>query len=159
LNPVELAYVRSSVTARDAQRAHDEARRENELALQRQSTNRLRYLIGVLMIFLVVALALSAFAFNSRTQALDSEAAAFAERNRADAASQINRSGKLAAQAVSHLGDQLDLALLLSLEANRIVATMTPQASFEARDSLLRGLETGPGVPVLRGHTGPVFKV
>jgi hypothetical protein len=63
----------------------------------------------------------------------------------------IALSRQLAAQAVSRLTDQLDLALLLSVQAYRTDPTV------EARVAQLSALEFSPSLQrVLRGHTGAV---
>src|SRR5262249_53091609 len=65
-------------------------------------------------------------------------------------------SHRLAAEALSHMQDQLDLALLLSLEASRKANTL------EARSSLLTGVEHAPHLRTFlhghaRGVTGVAF--
>jgi WD40 repeat protein len=76
----------------------------------------------------------------ARTRAT-AEAIAITERD-------IAVSRQLAAEAQSHLSDQLDMSLLLSGEAYRRVDTL------EARSSLLKGLAVSPAlVGLLSGHT------
>ncbi len=71
-----------------------------------------------------------------------------------DTALKAAKSSQLANQALNFLDSQLDLALLLSLEANRITETV------EARGSLLHSLEHNPHLTTfLRGHTGQVNSV
>jgi hypothetical protein len=66
----------------------------------------------------------------------------------------IALSRQLAAQALNHLDGQLDLALLLSLEAYRT------SDHLEARNSLLTGLQYSPHlITFLRGHTDQVMSV
>jgi len=66
----------------------------------------------------------------------------------------VSLSRQLAAQATSHLDDELDLALLLSLVAYRTDKT------FEAKSSLLTGLEYSSHLTTfLHGHAGPVQSV
>src|SRR5262249_19744805 len=67
---------------------------------------------------------------NGRNEAL-ARAAAVADLT-------LSQSRQLAAVAITHLADHLDLSLLLSVEANRAANTV------EARDSLLRSLEYNP---------------
>ena len=77
--------------------------------------------------------------------------AAEAARTHAERQATIARSRQLAAQAVAHAENQFDLALLLSLEANRL--TDTP----EVRGSLQTVLEASPHlIAFLRGHTHSV---
>jgi WD40 repeat protein len=83
-----------------------------------------------------------------RDAARQAQATAVAAEAEAVAQRDIATSRQLAAQARAHLDDQLDLALLLSLEANRITDTV------EARSSLLAGLGFSPHLTIfLRGHT------
>jgi WD40 repeat protein len=89
-----------------------------------------------------------------RLEAEEAQADAEAQRDEAKRQRQIALSRQLAAQALTHLDDQLDLALLLSLEANRITDTV------EVRDSLLAGLESSPHLTTfLHGHTDWVRSV
>ncbi len=70
------------------------------------------------------------------------------QRQRAVRQSKISLSRQLAVQSSSHLDDQLDLALLLSMEACRVANTV------EARSSLVTGLEYKPQVNAfLYGHS------
>lgn len=79
---------------------------------------------------------------------------AFLASQRAEEQRQIAFSRQLASQTREQLDDQLDLALLLSLEANRAADTV------EARGSLLEGLEYSPRlITFLRGHSGFVSGV
>ncbi len=79
----------------------------------------------------LAALRSASTARTERTHAVAAEATAVAERDTA-------LSRQLAAQAITHLTDQYDLALLLSLEARRTADTV------EARGGLLQTLEARP---------------
>jgi WD40 repeat protein len=82
------------------------------------------------------------------------EEAALTERDKAAQEALLANSGRLAAQALTYLDRQLDLGLLLSLEAYRT------QTTFEARSSLLTALQASPHLTTfLRGHTAPVLSV
>jgi len=82
------------------------------------------------------------------------ENAALAERDKAEQEARLATSRQLAAQALTYLDSQLDLGLLLSLEAYRT------QPTFEARSSLLTALQASPHLTTfLRGHTAPVLSV
>jgi WD40 repeat protein len=78
--------------------------------------------------------------------------AAFYAQDRARVARERERIGLarlLTVQAMSHLDDQLDLAILLSLEANRVAD------SVETRGSLVAGLVDSPRLQTyIRHHTG-----
>jgi WD40 repeat protein len=72
---------------------------------------------------------------------------AISERDRADEQAQLALARQLAAQSATLLGPQLDLALLISLEANNI------DDSAETTSSILAALQSSPGlVRYLRGH-------
>ena len=79
---------------------------------------------------------------------------AIGQRNRAVRQSMIALSRQLAAQSITHLDDQLDMALLLSLEACRIKNTV------EARSSLIRGIIHNPHLNTfMSGHKNIVYSV
>jgi WD40 repeat protein/class 3 adenylate cyclase len=142
--------------------AAEQQRQARELATARQAANRLRILVGTLAVFLLVAAGLTTFALGNarqarveahqaqlaRQQAVTSARAAIAARN-------LALSRQLAAQAITRLSGQYDLALLLSLEAAHIANTV------EARDSLLRGMEAAPPglIGFLHGHLLSVSSV
>ncbi|MFZ4580486.1 MAG: AAA family ATPase, partial [Myxococcota bacterium] len=148
LNDEETTYIHDSLAAHDQQVSAESARQERELTLQKRAASRLRYLVGALVIFLVVALGLSAFAFNRQ---------AAADANAAQAAANLTRSEaqRLAAEAnlIFQRGGDPERATLLSIRA--IQAADTPQANaalalathatFARRDLL--------------GHTGGVTSV
>ena len=86
-----------------------------------------------------------AMAEQEARQAATAEAIAQEEARMA----RLRRSGELAAQALTRLNDQPDLALLLSVEAYKTADT------FEARRSLLTALEYSPRLTTfLRGQAG-----
>ena len=77
-------------------------------------------------------------------------------RGQAKQQTQIATSRGLAVAAMSHLSDQLDLALLLSVQASLTAAPET----FEARRALLTGLvSSSPLTTFLFGHTDDVESV
>ena len=91
---------------------------------QRQrNSRRLRWFIGGLIATVIVVAAIALFALQQRAVA--------------DQLALTARSRELAATALAHR-DQLDLSLLLSVEALRVLDT------FEARSSLLSGLQAQP---------------
>lgn len=99
-------------------------------AAKRRAARRLRLLIAGLIVFSVIALGLALVA-------LDRQAAAIREQERADLEAGVARSRELAVTALSGV-QKHDLALLLSLEAMRSADT------FEARSSLLSNLQSSP---------------
>jgi hypothetical protein len=103
------------------------------LSSRQDATRRQRITLGAVTVGLVVAIVLGVVAFIQRQ---------IAEERR-----QIATSRQLAAQALTQLDDELDLAFLLSLEANRISGTV------EARHSLLAALQYSPHlIKFLRAH-------
>jgi WD40 repeat protein len=136
-----------------SRRAIEERRREKEAARQRElaqaqalveaerqraedrsrTVKRLRRMAGLLAVVSLIAVAAAIYASNQ---------------------ARISLSRQLAAQSLSHLDDQLDLALLLSLEANHIADTL------EARGSLVDALASSRHLTTfLRGHSGTVSSV
>src|SRR5439155_12890201 len=113
----EMAFLEAGRAEREREEAAERDQQARELALARRAANRRRTLIGVLIVFLAAAAGLTAFAANGQRAAELAKATAISERA-------IARSGQLAAQAVNHLDDQLDLALLLSTEALRVANTV-----------------------------------
>jgi WD40 repeat protein/serine/threonine protein kinase len=115
----EQAYVRASIK------------------LRQRGVQRLWMFIGALVVFSIISLILAGFAFDRQNRAEKAQATTAAERDRADLQARISRSGELAVTALNRI-NQVDLSLLLSLEALHTVDT------FEARDSLVRGLLSNP---------------
>ncbi|HEY8282802.1 MAG TPA: WD40 repeat domain-containing protein, partial [Chloroflexota bacterium] len=132
---LETDFVRAALGERQRQGEEERTRQGRELAMARRASTRLRLLVGVLALFLVGAAGLTAFAL--------------ANAHQADVARQQSLSRQLAAQAVTRLATQYDLALLLSLEARDMASTV------EARAALLQGLEAAPPglIGFLRGQT------
>ena len=83
LNQVEIEFLRQSIDERDEKRRIEEARKEHELQLQKQAASRLRYLVGVMVIGLLVAIILSIWAINGQTVARQNEATAVAAESTA----------------------------------------------------------------------------
>jgi WD40 repeat protein/serine/threonine protein kinase len=132
--------------ASTAQEAAEHAQRAEKS--QRQAANRLRYLVGGLGIFLVVAVALSVFAFGKEREANNS-------RKEAEREATVNHSLVLAANAreESEVG-RGDLALALALEAVDI-----DQPPVDAKNTLA-DVAFSPGTRlILTGHQGEVKAV
>jgi WD40 repeat protein len=148
-------------------------RQVEQQARERAAWRRNLAIAAVVVMLLLVALSL--WALDNAARAREQEATAETNailaveaRNTAEARkreadllrieaeqqARIAHSRQLAAQAQTQLGDQLDLALLLALEANRITTTV------EARGSLLMALQQTPAlITYLRGHRGRVWGV
>ena len=113
LNNREQNFLHESINHREQERRREEARKEHELHLQKQAANRAKYVAVATVIGLVVAVALSIFAFGERNKA--EEQAEIADR-RADEA----RSIALAANAEQWDERNQELAIALAVEANSI---------------------------------------
>ena len=140
----EDAFLEAARRERDAHALEERQRQARQLGLARQSANRLRALVSILALFLVVAAGLAAFAFHNVQQARQAESRALADAHKAAVAQgalndrDLALSADLAAQAGRSLGSHDNLALLLSVEAERASNTI------EARSALLRALESLP---------------
>ncbi|HWE60818.1 MAG TPA: TIR domain-containing protein [Chloroflexota bacterium] len=160
VSTTEQAFLEAGLAERARQETAERGRqaREVDLARQaaaasRQAATRLRTLVVVLAMFLLVAAVLAVVALVSATTARTEQAQAVAARATAVAERNQALSRQLAAQAVNHLDGQYDLALLLSLEANRVANNV------EARSSLFEGIEQRPAglITFLQGHTLEVY--
>ena len=80
------------------------------LASRKAASRRQRTVVGAVAIALALSLVLSAVAVIQRGEAVDAQA-------RAEEQTRVANSRALAAQALVHMDEQLDLAILLSLEA------------------------------------------
>ena len=117
--------------------AEEQQRRAEE---QARAARRLRWLAVVLAGVFLLAVGAAVYARGQQHQA--------------EQQARLALSRQLAAQALDHLDDQFDLALLLSLEANRITDLV------EVRGSLLAGLESSLHlITFLRGHGDYVYSV
>ncbi len=161
----EAAFLDAARLERDVQALEERERQARQLALtqdalaaNRRAAYRLRLLVGILALFLLVAAGLSVFAVRSALQAKQNEHSAEAAATAASIArvalseKDLALSATLAAQANKLLGSHEDLALLLSVEAERTANTI------EARGALLASLESVPPrlIRFLGGHSGGV---
>ena len=74
----EQGYLTASLAQERQRREDEQARQQKELGLQKRAASRLRMLAGSLALFLLVALALSLFAFDRQGAAVTSAATAVA---------------------------------------------------------------------------------
>ncbi len=133
-----LAQFEGLASRTDLTQTEEERAFLNSSVQQRQRALwRLRAFVTVLLTAVVAMSALAAFAIDRQRQTDRARATAVAERDRADLQARLSRSRELAVMALKNL-DHVDLALLLSLEAERAANTL------EARSSLLTALETYP---------------
>ncbi|HKP52526.1 MAG TPA: TIR domain-containing protein [Chloroflexia bacterium] len=131
------------------------------LASRKAERNKLRLTAGLAVLIMLIAIGLALYALSERNQAVreasvraTAEAISETRRLEAERQQKIATSRQLAAQSLSRLSTQLDLSLLLSIEANRITDTV------EAKGSLLEGLQYTPHLShFLRGHTSAVQSV
>ena len=150
LSQTEQEYIRASVTRRDRER---DQRREEQLAREHF---RQRVTFGA-MAGLLIALSLAALAgflwqqaTRERQVAVEAQATAAAGRDQA----RLALSRQLAALARTRLEDELDVALLLSLEATQIAD------SAAARSALRAALSAHPRLLThLWGHTDRISSV
>lgn len=131
----EITFIRASIDLRE-QRATE---RENELlARERQRQRILQGLLAGLVI-VVLLLALAGWQFlraeEQRQAASSAQTGIVLEREQA----QMALSRQLATQAAALQADQLDLSLLLSIEANRIAETVEARRSLRSGWHLTRG--------------------
>jgi WD40 repeat protein/serine/threonine protein kinase/DNA-binding XRE family transcriptional regulator len=102
LNAEESAYFEASLAERETREVEESIRQRRELDLQKRAANRLRYLVGALTLFLVVAAGLIALTFNQST---------IAQRNAAESQNLALVSGSQAALANGNIGHAIALAL------------------------------------------------
>lgn len=166
---VLLALVEASRMAIEQAEREQEAARQRELEqakalaeeqerrAEEQTTAALRLrrvLIGLAIVF-VIAVVAAISALGQRSAAFEAKGTAEAASTKAVEQAQIALSRQLAIQASSLLRERLDLALLLSLEANRVADTL------ESRGSLLAALQRNPRLITFlyASHTLPVSSV
>lgn len=131
-------YFQEQARADAERRAEEQRRRAEEKA---RSAKRLSWLAAGLLV--VSGLAITAAIYG------------WWQNNRADKQTRISLAGKLAAQAGGLAEERVDLALLLSSEANRV------SSSPEVKGSLLTALTFSSNLPIFLqyGHTGAVRSV
>ncbi|MDZ4764238.1 MAG: protein kinase [Chloroflexota bacterium] len=113
------------------------------IAARQRGVGRRRAFVTALSVLAVFLFVLTIYAFDQRENA-------FQERNRADAQARQSQSRELAVNALTTL-DTLDRSLLLSL------AALNVEDTFEARNSLLTGLQYQPSLlHFLHGAQSPV---
>lgn len=110
LTPEEQEYIACSVAKQEKETAVERERQGRELSLQKRAASRLRYLVAALVIFLVIASALSLWALN-RSQV--------AEENSVLAEVNANEAQKSAATAQANFALSEDQGL--AAEANLLI--------------------------------------
>ena len=106
------------------------------------------------------AQAVSTLAVENAATAQAASTLAFNNAATAQANASVALARQLAAQAITLADNQIDLALLLSVEANHLATNLDPVYRPETKDSLLRALAVAPNLEIiLRGHTDYVQSV
>ncbi|MBN1993602.1 MAG: protein kinase [Anaerolineae bacterium] len=152
-----MAFIAAIVFGRQASNNAELAQAEANHAIAAEGTAQAEATRAIAAESTAVAEADRALAAEKTAQAeadraLKAEGTAVAQRLETEHQREIALARQLAAQALTYMDDRLDLALLLSLEANRFTNTV------EVKSSLLTGLESaGPHLTaLLRGHTDDV---
>ncbi|MCJ7568724.1 MAG: TIR domain-containing protein [Anaerolineales bacterium] len=138
------------------------------LASRQDATRRQRAALGAICVALVVAVALGILAWTQRNLAVSegnmrataqaeaeiSSTQAVEQKNEAERQASLARAGLYSVESLSHLDDQLSLALLLSVEA------ISNADTVQSRSSLLSALTHNPSIVLnFHGHQGPVSNV
>ncbi len=155
LSQDEVAYYNASIQGRLERLQREEAQRALQAELERRSRNRLRALVGVLLVSTIIAVVLAVVAFTQFQNAEDNadaaeQSAMIAARNATEA-----QSIALAASAQQLArDDNFDLAVALALEANAIES---PPAQVQR---VLAEVAYAPGTRHnLVGHSGWIYNV
>jgi WD40 repeat protein/serine/threonine protein kinase len=118
LTAQEHHYLQTSITEREQLAQAEQVRQQRERTLERQSVNRLRMLVFVLLGAIVLALGLSALAFNQSRIAQREWARAENALATSDASAILSQGMALEASALRIMSDSdSDLAIRLALEA------------------------------------------
>ena len=148
LTQEEREYVAASVVMREQDEQAERERQARELQLaqqaaksQRQSANRLRYLVGFLALFLVVTAGLSIFALTSRADALSNFTRAEAERLAGESNNVRIKRGSS------------EIAALLAVRSIRL------QYSPEGDEALANADLLDLPVRIFTGHTQAIYEV
>ncbi len=148
LTGAEQAYLNASIQEHERREMLEQERRSREAELEKQARNRLRVLAAALLVFLVIAVGLTVFAFNERGEAASQ--AVIAKRN-----AEESRSLALAIGAQQALTDgQPDEAVSLAMEANNI-----DQPPSEAQRALADAADNSWIRDRFFGHQGTVWIV
>ena len=141
LTMAERDFLQAGLAERDRQQAAEAARQAHELALQQRATNRLRWLVTGLSLFLLVAAGLAALAFNRQAQAQTNFTRAEAQRLAAEA------------NTLVQAGGNAEVIALLALQS--LATQYSPQG--DAALQAAAGLDYPQRI--LAGHEGGVWAV
>lgn len=165
LSEAENQFIATSVARRQRELDAEEAARRREFQqaqalaaaereraeLALQSRTRLRRLAAGLGVTLVLALLAALAAIGEGRQARQQAAAAVVERSRAEAQARLALSRQLGAQAINLTDEELDTALLLSVEALQLAPDRADRNALLAEltlPPLLAGILHGPAEPL-----------
>ena len=137
LNRLEEDFLRQSVDNRDEKRRLEEARKEHELQLQKQAANRLRYLAGVMVVFLIVAVGLSIIAYQGQVEAEANEAIAVAAQATSERQSVLSGSRALAGRLDEIAENDPFIAYALAEELLETVVDPPPSMVSDAIGTIL----------------------
>jgi WD40 repeat protein/serine/threonine protein kinase len=140
LTPLERDFIAASTTERTSHQKAETERQAREIRLEHRSRNFLRGLVAVFAIATLLAIGLSAFAFNQsqiaqteRDTAQAERDTAQIERQRAETQSRIAQSRELVGYARENLETDGELSTLLALQAVNLTyaadGTVLPEAN------------------------------
>jgi len=137
LTAFETDFLKQSIDNRDEKRRLEDARKEHELQLQKQATSRLRYLAGVMVVFLIVAIALSLLAYQGQVEAEANEALAVAAQATSERQSVLSGSRALAGRLDEIAENDPFIAYALAEELLETVVDPPPSMVSDAIGTIL----------------------
>ena len=143
----DLAEAESWITSPDRALRPTDLQAQFVTASKKGASRRQSRIVAAVSVVALVAVSLGIVAWSQR-------GAALRERNRAEEQTRIARSQVLAGDARANMGDQIDLAALLSLEAQEIAETPAAAQAIHVAAQRTSWLER-----VLRRSSSPVFSV
>ncbi len=155
LSQIEIEYLQASMAERRRRAAIEQERQAQELVLQKQAADHMRYLVVVLALFLIVAIGLSLFAFDQREQAQR-----HASEARIQQAEAIRQREQAVAQRLA-----TEARVLMQVDGDRMLAallsirSMLLQYSSEGDEALLKAATLEYPLFVPGGHSGEITDV
>jgi hypothetical protein len=136
----EREFLNNSLKQQSQEEQSERERQAHELALarhaelsQRRAADRLRYLVAALVVFLLVAVGLSLFAFGEQRDAKDAQATSQANVVIAqDSAAQAQELALINGAQAALARDDIETALALAVAANRVESPQQAQRPLEA---------------------------
>jgi WD40 repeat protein/serine/threonine protein kinase len=134
----ELDFLETSLAERGARQAGEAARKEREASLEQRSRLFLRALVGIFALAAIIALGLTAIAFNQRRQALEAYSLSLAANAQQAMNDLDNATGLVLALAANRIDDP-------PLESQRILMNAAyapgPRGRYDV-ESIFVGVET-----------------